>query len=120
MFITKQIPLSTDSCDILRLPPLRAVFRIALLLLLVGHATVCSAQTAMTWIGAPRAAGATQVWFRRCFERVGEVDEAIATVATTGHVRLYVNGRLVNSAPLTVTRGEGDGSVVAMRYDVSA
>lgn len=120
MFITKQIPLSTDSYDILRLPPSRAVLRIALLLLLVGHATVCSAQTAMTWIGAPRAAGATQVWFRRCFERVGEVDEAIATIATTGHVRLYVNGRLVNPAPLTVTRGEGDGSIVAMRYDVSA
>lgn len=99
---------------------LKGVCRLFAVLLLVAAATACRAQTALRWIAAPSCGGAAQVWFRKAYTGVGDVSEAVATVATTGYVRLYVNGRLADPSPLVPSRGAGDGGAKALRYDVTA
>ena len=96
------------------------VCRLLVVLLLVAAATACRAQTALRWIGSPHEDGVTQTWFRKAYTGVGDVREAMATVATTGYVRLYVNGRLADPSPLVPSRGVGDGGAKALRYDVTA
>lgn len=91
-----------------------------LVVLLFAAATVCRAQTALQWIAPPHEEGVTQAWLRKAYTGVGDVREAVATVATTGYVRLYVNGRLADPSPLVPARGAGDTAAKALRYDVTA
>lgn len=88
-----------------------------LLLILFLFATISNfAQN--HWISYPDADDSSQVWFRRAFIS-SRVEKAWLNVATTGLVKIYVNGMNVSTAVFEPIRETKDAEPVAMNIDIS-
>jgi len=73
----------------------------------------------ISWISHPRPDSLSQVWFRRTFITSGRPQRSSITIATTGYVRLYVNGRDVSTDAITPYRDGLNDDPIATTYDVT-
>lgn len=72
-----------------------------------------------SWIkGSEQKIGGHQ-WFRQTYTNLGTVHDATLRVATTGYVKVYVNGRQVSTDPITPYRPTNSGEAVALTYHVA-
>lgn len=72
-----------------------------------------------SWIkGSEQKVGGHQ-WFRQTYTNLGTVHDATLRVATTGYVKVYVNGRQVSTDPITPYRPTNSGEAVALTYHVA-
>lgn len=72
-----------------------------------------------SWIKASGQKGEGQQWFRRTYTHLGSVYDATLRVATTGYVKVYVNGRQVTTDPITPFRPTNSNEAVALTYHVA-
>lgn len=72
-----------------------------------------------SWIKASGQKGEGQQWFRRTYTHLGSVYDATLRVATTGYVKVYVNGRQVTTDPITPFRPTNSNETVALTYHVA-
>ena len=72
-----------------------------------------------SWIKASCQNGEGQQWFRRTYTHLGSVYDATLRVATTGYVKVYVNGRQVTTDPITPFRPTNSNEAVALTYHVA-
>ena len=63
--------------------------------------------------------GEGQQWFRRTYTHLGSVYDATLRVATTGYVKVYVNGRQVTTDLITPFRPANSNEAVALTYHVA-
>lgn len=72
-----------------------------------------------SWIKASGQKGEGQQWFRRTYTHLCSVYDATLRVATTGYVKVYVNGRQVTTDPITPFRPTNSNEAVALTYQVA-
>lgn len=72
-----------------------------------------------SWIKASGQKGEGQQWFRRTYTHLGSVYDATLRVATTGYVKVYVNGRQVTTDPITPFRPTNSNEAVVLTYHVA-
>lgn len=72
-----------------------------------------------SWIKASGQKCEGQQWFRRTYTHLGSVYDATLRVATTGYVKVYVNGRQVTTDPITPFRPTNSNEAVALTYHVA-
>ena len=121
IFITQCVALRTFACV-----PLRAKQYVATYLIYIGmFLTLLYPMGAMgqtfgwSWIKASGQKGEGQQWFRRTYTHLGSVYDATLRVATTGYVKVYVNGRQVTTDPITPFRPTNSNEAVALTYHVA-
>lgn len=78
-----------------------------------------AAQFGMSWIAHPQPDSTSQVWFRNTYTTTGRPQRSCITVATTGYVQLFVNGRNVSTEALAPFRHEPSAKPLATTYDVT-
>ena len=121
IFITQCIALRTFACVALRAKQYVATYLIYIgvfftLLYPMGG----MGQTfGWSWIKASGQKGEGQQWFRRTYTHLGSVYDATLRVATTGYVKVYVNGRQVTTDPITPFRPTNSNEAVALTYHVA-
>lgn len=121
IFITQCIALRTFACV-----ALRAKQYVATCLIYIGvFFTLLYPMGGMgqtfgwSWIKASGQKGEGQQWFRRTYTHLGSVYDATLRVATTGYVKVYVNGRQVTTDPITPFRPTNSNEAVALTYHVA-
>lgn len=121
IFITQCVALRTFACVALRAKQYVATYLIYIgvfftLLYPMGG----MGQTfGWSWIKASGQKGEGQQWFRRTYTHLGSVYDATLRVATTGYVKVYVNGRQVTTDPITPFRPTNSNEAVALTYHVA-
>lgn len=121
IFITQCVALRTFACVALRAKQCVATYLIYIgvfftLLYPMGG----MGQTfGWSWIKASGQKGEGQQWFRRTYTHLGSVYDATLRVATTGYVKVYVNGRQVTTDPITPFRPTNSNEAVALTYHVA-
>lgn len=121
IFITQCVALRTFACV-----ALRAKQYVTTYLIYIGvFFTLLYPMGAMgqtfgwSWIKASGQKGEGQQWFRRTYTHLGSVYDATLRVATTGYVKVYVNGRQVTTDPITPFRPTNSNEAVALTYHVA-
>ena len=120
IFIMQCVTLRTFACVALRAKQYVATYLIyigVLFALLYPMGTM--GQTfGWSWIKASGQMGEGQQWFRRTYTHLGSVYDATLRVATTGYVKVYVNGRQVTTDLITPFRPANSNEAVALTYHV--
>lgn len=121
IFITQCVALRTFACV-----ALRAKQYVTTYLIYIGvFFTLLYPMGAMgqtfgwSWIKASGQKGEGQQWFRRTYTHLGSVYDATLRVATTGYVKVYVNGRQVTTDPITPFLPTNSNEAVALTYHVA-
>ena len=121
IFIMQCVTLRTFVCVALRAKQYVATYLIyigVLFALLYPMGTM--GQTfGWSWIKASGQMGEGQQWFRRTYTHLGSVYDATLRVATTGYVKVYVNGRQVTTDLITPFRPANSNEAVALTYHVA-
>lgn len=121
IFIMQCVTLRTFACVALRAKQYVATYLIyigVLFALLYPMGTM--GQTfGWSWIKASGQMGEGQQWFRRTYTHLGSVYDATLRVATTGYVKVYVNGRQVTTDLITPFRPTNSNEAVALTYHVA-
>lgn len=121
IFIMQCVTLRTFTCVALRAKQYVATYLIyigVLFALLYPMGTM--GQTfGWSWIKASGQMGEGQQWFRRTYTHLGSVYDATLRVATTGYVKVYVNGRQVTTDLITPFRPANSNEAVALTYHVA-
>ena len=121
IFIMQCVTLRTFVCVALRATQYVATYLIyigVLFALLYPMGTM--GQTfGWSWIKASGQMGEGQQWFRRTYTHLGSVYDATLRVATTGYVKVYVNGRQVTTDLITPFRPANSNEAVALTYHVA-
>lgn len=121
IFITQCVTLRTFACVALRAKQYVATYLIYIgVLFALLYPMGAKGQTfGWSWIKASGQKGEGQQWFRRTYTHLGSVYDATLRVATTGYVKVYVNGRQVTTDPITPFRPTNSNEAVALTYHVA-
>lgn len=121
IFITQCVALRTFACVALRAKQYVATYLIYIgILFTLLYPMGAMGQTfGWSWIKASGQKGEGQQWFRRTYTHLGSVYDATLRVATTGYVKVYVNGRQVTTDPITPFRPTNSNEAVALTYHVA-
>lgn len=121
IFITQCVALRTFACVALRAKQYVATYLIYIgMLFTLLYPMEAKGQTfGWSWIKASGQKGEGQQWFRRTYTHLGSVYDATLRVATTGYVKVYVNGRQVTTDPITPFRPTNSNEAVALTYHVA-
>lgn len=121
IFITQCVALRTFACVALRAKQYVAIYLIYIgMLFTLLYPMGAMGQTfGWSWIKASGQKGEGQQWFRRTYTHLGSVYDATLRVATTGYVKVYVNGRQVTTDPITPFRPTNSNEAVALTYHVA-
>lgn len=121
IFITQCVTLRTFACVALRAKQYVATYLIYIgMLFTLLYPMGAMGQTfGWSWIKASGQKGEGQQWFRRTYTHLGSVYDATLRVATTGYVKVYVNGRQVTTDPITPFRPTNSNEAVALTYHVA-
>lgn len=121
IFITQCVALRMFACVALRAKQYVATYLIYIgMLFTLLYPMGAMGQTfGWSWIKASGQKGEGQQWFRRTFTHLGSVYDATLRVATTGYVKVYVNGRQVTTDPITPFRPTNSNEAVALTYHVA-
>lgn len=121
MFITQCVALRTFACVALRAKQYVATYLIYIgMLFTLLYPMGAMGQTfGWSWIKASGQKCEGQQWFRRTYTHLGSVYDATLRVATTGYVKVYVNGRQVTTDPITPFRPTNSNEAVALTYHVA-
>lgn len=121
IFITQCVALRTFACVALRAKQYVATYLIYIgMLFTLLYPMGAMGQTfGWSWIKASGQKGEGQQWFRRTYTHLGSVYDATLRVATTGYVKVYVNGRQVTTDPITPFRPTNSNEAVALTYHVA-
>ena len=121
IFITQCVALRTFACVALRAKQYVATYLIYIgMLFALLYPMGAKGQTfGWSWIKASGQKGEGQQWFRRTYTHLGSVYDATLRVATTGYVKVYVNGRQVTTDPITPFRPTNSNEAVALTYHVA-
>lgn len=122
IFITQCVALRTFACVALRAKQYVATYLIYVgVLFTLFYPMGAMGQTfGWSWIKASGQKGEGQQWFRRTYTHLGSVYDATLRVATTGYVKVYVNGRQVTTDPITPFRPTNSNEAVALTYHVAS
>lgn len=122
IFITQCVALRTFACVALRAKQYVATYLIYIgVLFTLFYPMGAMGQTfGWSWIKASGQKGEGQQWFRRTYTHLGSVYDATLRVATTGYVKVYVNGRQVTTDPITPFRPTNSNEAVALTYHVAS
>ena len=121
IFITQCVALRMFACVALRAKQYVATYLIYIgMLFTLLYPMGAMGQTfGWSWIKASGQKGEGQQWFRRTYTHLGSVYDATLRVATTGYVKVYVNGRQVTTDPITPFRPTYSNEAVALTYHVA-
>lgn len=121
IFITQCVALRTFACVALRAKQYVATYLIYIgMFFTLLYPMGAMGQTfGWSWIKASGQKGEGQQWFRRTYTHLGSVYDATLRVATTGYVKVYVNGRQVTTDPITPFRPTNSNEAVALTYHVA-
>lgn len=121
ILITQCVALRTFACVALRAKQYVATYLIYIgMLFTLLYPMGAMGQTfGWSWIKASGQKGEGQQWFRRTYTHLGSVYDATLRVATTGYVKVYVNGRQVTTDPITPFRPTNSNEAVALTYHVA-
>lgn len=121
IFITQCVALRTFACVALRAKQYVAtyLFYIGMLFTLLYPMGAMGQTFGWSWIKASGQKCEGQQWFRRTYTHLGSVYDATLRVATTGYVKVYVNGRQVTTDPITPFRPTNSNEAVALTYHVA-
>ncbi len=121
IFITQCVALRTFACVALRAKQYVATYLIYIgMFFTLLYPMGAMGQTfGWSWIKASGQKGEGQQWFRRTYTHLGSVYDATLRVATTGYVKVYVNGRQVTTDPITPFRPTNSNEAVALTYQVA-
>lgn len=121
IFITQCVALRTFACVALRAKQYVATYLIYIgMFFTLLYSMGAMGQTfGWSWIKASGQKGEGQQWFRRTYTHLGSVYDATLRVATTGYVKVYVNGRQVTTDPITPFRPTNSNEAVALTYHVA-
>lgn len=121
IFITQCVALRMFACVALRAKQYVATYLIYIgMLFTLLYPIGAMGQTfGWSWIKASGQKGEGQQWFRRTYTHLGSVYDATLRVATTGYVKVYVNGRQVTTDPITPFRPTNSNEAVALTYHVA-
>lgn len=121
IFITQCVALRMFACVALRAKQYVATYLIYIgMLFTLLYPMGAMGQTfGWSWIKASGQKGEGQQWFRRTYTHLGSVYDATLRVATTGYVKVYVNGRQVTTEPITPFRPTNSNEAVALTYHVA-
>lgn len=121
ILITQCVALRTFACVALRAKQYVATYLIYIgVLFTLLYPMGAMGQTfGWSWIKASGQKGEGQQWFRRTYTHLGSVYDATLRVATTGYVKVYVNGRQVTTDPITPFRPTNSNEAVALTYHVA-
>lgn len=121
ILITQCVALRTFACVALRAKQYVATYLIYIgMLFTLLYPMGGMGQTfGWSWIKASGQKGEGQQWFRRTYTHLGSVYDATLRVATTGYVKVYVNGRQVTTDPITPFRPTNSNEAVALTYHVA-
>lgn len=121
IFITQCVALRMFACVALRAKQYVATYLIYIgMLFTLLYPMGAMGQTfGWSWIKASGQKGEGQQWFRRTYTHLGSVYDATLRVATTGYVKVYVNGRQVATDPITPFRPTNSNEAVALTYHVA-
>lgn len=121
IFITQCVALRMFACVALRAKQYVATYLIYIgVLFALLYPMGAKGQTfGWSWIKASGQKGEGQQWFRRTYTHLGSVYDATLRVATTGYVKVYVNGRQVTTDPITPFRPTNSNEAVALTYHVA-
>lgn len=121
IFITQCVALRTFACVALRAKQYVATYLIYIgVLFTLLYPMGAMGQTfGWSWIKASGQKSEGQQWFRRTYTHLGSVYDATLRVATTGYVKVYVNGRQVTTDPITPFRPTNSNEAVALTYHVA-
>lgn len=121
IFITRCIAVRTFACVALRAKQYVAtyLFYIGVLFTLLYPMGAMGQTFGWSWIKACGQKGEGQQWFRRTYTHLGSVHDATLRVATTGYVKVYVNGRQVTTDLITPFRPTNSNEAVALTYHVA-
>lgn len=121
IFITQCVALRMFACVALRAKQYVATYLIYIgMLFALLYPMGAKGQTfGCSWIKASGQKGEGQQWFRRTYTHLGSVYDATLRVATTGYVKVYVNGRQVTTDPITPFRLTNSNEAVALTYHVA-
>lgn len=121
IFITQCVALRMFACVALRAKQYVATYLIYIgMLFALLYPMGAKGQTfGWSWIKASGQKGEGQQWFRRTYTHLGSVYDATLRVATTGYVKVYVNGRQVTTDPITPFRPTNSNEAVALTYHVA-
>ena len=122
IFITQCVALRTFACVALRAKQYVATYLIYIgMFFTLLYPMGGMGQTfGWSWIKASGQKGEGQQWFRRTYTHLGSVYDATLRVATTGYVKVYVNGRQVTTDPITPFRPTNSNEAVALTYHVAS
>ena len=122
IFITQCVALRMFACVALRAKQYVATYLIYIgMLFTLLYPMGGMGQTfGWSWIKASGQKGEGQQWFRRTYTHLGSVYDATLRVATTGYVKVYVNGRQVTTDPITPFRPTNSNEAVALTYHVAS
>lgn len=121
IFITQCVAQRTFACVALRAKQYVATYLIYIgMLFTLLYPMGAMGQTfGWSWIKASGQKCEGQHWFRRTYTHLGSVYDATLRVATTGYVKVYVNGRQVTTDPITPFRPTNSNEAVALTYHVA-
>ena len=121
IFITQCVALRTFACVALRAKQYVTTYLIYIgMFFTLLYPMGAMGQTfGWSWIKASGKKGEGQQWFRRTYTHLGSVYDATLRVATTGYVKVYVNGRQVTTDPITPFRPTNSNEAVALTYHVA-
>lgn len=121
IFITQCVALRTFACVALRAKQYVTTYLIYIgMFFTLLYPMGAMGQTfGWSWIKAFGQKGEGQQWFRRTYTHLGSVYDATLRVATTGYVKVYVNGRQVTTDPITPFRPTNSNEAVALTYHVA-
>lgn len=121
IFITQCVALRMFACVALRAKQYVATYliNIGMLFTLLYPMGAMGQTFGWSWIKASGQKGEGQQWFRRTYTHLGSVYDATLRVATTGYVKVYVNGRQVTTDPITPFRLTNSNEAVALTYHVA-
>ena len=121
ILITQCVALRTFACVALRAKQYVATYLIYIgMFFTLLYPMGAMGQTfGWSWIKASGQKGEGQQWFRRTYTHLGSVYDATLRVATTGYVKVYVNGRQVTTDPITPFRPTNSNEAVALTYHVA-
>lgn len=121
ILITQCVALRTFACVALRAKQYVAIYLIYIgMFFTLLYPMGAMGQTfGWSWIKASGQKGEGQQWFRRTYTHLGSVYDATLRVATTGYVKVYVNGRQVTTDPITPFRPTNSNEAVALTYHVA-
>ena len=121
IFITQCVALRMFACVALRAKQYVTTYLIYIgVLFALLYPMGAMGQTfGWSWIKACGQKGEGLQWFRRTYTHLGSVYDATLRVATTGYVKVYVNGRQVTTDPITPFRPTNSNEAVALTYHVA-